>query len=149
MSEDGIATDPSKLEAIKNWPTPKDVGDEKSGLGMFGYYRKFVKDYSKKARPLMRLTEKGVEFAWGKDEEEAWQMLKKELLNAPILAYPGPTKRFILDTDASGYRIGAVLSQVQSDRERVIASGSRTMTKEERQYRVTWQVLLAMVNFVQ
>ena len=116
MSEDGIATDPSKLEVIRNWPTPKDVGDVRSGLHMLGYYRKFVKGYSKKARPLTRLTEKGVEFAWGEDEEEAWQMLKKELLNAPILAYPDPTKWFILDTDASSYGIGAVLSQVLGGR---------------------------------
>ena len=58
----------------------------------------------------MRLMEKGVEFAWGEDKEEAWQMLKKELLDAQILAYPDPTERFISDTDASGYGIGAVLS---------------------------------------
>ena len=89
-----------------------------------------------------------MEFAWGKDEEEAWQMLKKELLDAPILAYPDPTERFILDTDASGYGIGAVLSQVQSARERVIAYGSRTMTKEESRFCVTWQELLAVVNFM-
>ena len=62
-----------------------DMGDVRSGLGIFGYYQKFVKDYSNKARPLTRLTETGVEFAWGEDEEEAWQMLKKG---------------FILDTDA-------------------------------------------------
>ena len=53
---------------------------------MFGYYRKFIKDYSKKARPLIRLTEKTVEFRWGKEEEEAWQLLKDELVSAPILA---------------------------------------------------------------
>ena len=77
MSEHGIATDPSKLEAIKNWLTPKDVGDVRSGLGMFGYYQKFVKNFSEKASPLTRLTEKGMEFAWREDEEEAWQMLNK------------------------------------------------------------------------
>ena len=70
------------------------------------------------------------------------------LLDAPILAYPDPTKRFILDTDAGGYGIGAVLFQVQGGRERVIAYGNRTMTKEERRYCVTWQELLAVVNFV-
>ena len=69
----------SKLEAIRNWP--KDVGDVTSGLGMFGFYKKFVKDYSKKSRPLRRLTEKGVDFVWGEAEENAWQMLKRELLN--------------------------------------------------------------------
>jgi len=148
VSPVGICTDPSKIEVIQSWPTPKDAGDVRSGLGMFGYYRKFVKDYSKKAKPLTRLTEKSVEFVWGKAEEEAWQLLKDELVKAPILAYPDPKKAFILDTDASGYGIGAVLSQVQEGREKVIAYGSRTMSKEEKNYCVTRKELLAVVYFV-
>ena len=72
---------------------------------MFGYYGKFVKDYSKKAHPLTWLTEKSVDFVWGKEEEEAWQFLKDELVKAPILAYPDPEKDFILDTYANGYSI--------------------------------------------
>ena len=144
----GISTDPSKIEAIKHWPTPKDAGDVRSGLGMFGYYRKFIKGYSQKARPLTRLTEKSVDFVWGKDEEEAWQLLKDELVKAPILAYPDPEKEFILDTDASGYGIGAVLSQVQEGKERVIAYGSKALSKEERRYCVTRRELLAIVHFV-
>ena len=71
-----------------------------------------------------------MEFAWGEDEKEAWQ--KKELLNAPILAYPDHTKIFILNTDASSYGIGAVLSQTQDGREKVFAYGSRKMTKVKR-----------------
>ena len=148
VSPIGISTDPSKIEAIKNWPTPRDASDVRSGLGMFGYYRKFIRDYSKKARPLTRLTEKTVEFKWEREEEEAWQLLKDELVSAPILAYPDPEKEFILDTDASGYGIGAVLSQVQEGRERVIAYGSKALTKEERRYCVTRKELLAVVHFV-
>jgi hypothetical protein len=148
VSPVGISTDPSKIEVIENWPTPKDAGDVRSGLGMFGYYRKFVKDYSKKAKPLTRLTEKDTEFVWGEKEDEAWRSLKEGLVNAPILAYPDPKERFILDTDASGFGIGAVLSQVQGGKERVIAYGSRTMSKEERRYCVTRQELLAVVHFI-
>ena len=144
----GISTDPSKLEAITDWPTPKDVSDVRSGLGMFGYYRKFIKDYSKKARPLTKLTEKGVEFMWGEEEDAAWNQLKDELVKAPILAYPDPDIPFILDTDASGVGIGAVLSQVQEGRERVIAYGSKTLSKEERRYCVTRRELLAVVYFM-
>ena len=148
VSPAGISTDPSKIEVIRNWPTPKDAGDVRSGLGMFGYYRKFIKDYSKKAKPLTKLTEKNAEFIWGSEEEEAWRLLKEELVKAPILGYPDPEKDFILDTDASGYGIGAVLSQIQDGRERVLAYGSRTLTKEERRYCVTRKELLAVVHFV-
>lgn len=143
----GIATDPSKIEAIKSWPTPKDASDVRSGLGMFGYYRKFIKNYSEKARPLTRLTEKTVDFVWGSEEEKAWNTLKDELVQAPILAYPDPKEGFILDTDASGFGVGAVLSQVQEGRERVIAYGSKALTKEERRYCVTRRELLAVVHF--
>ena len=148
VSPVGISTDPSKIEVIRDWPTPKNVGDVRSGLGMFGYYRKFIKDYSKKARPLTRLTEKKADFIWGDEQQEAWQLLKDEMVKVPILAYPDPEKDFILDMDASGYGIGAVLSQVQDGRERVIAYGSRTLTKEERSYCVTRKELLAVVHFV-
>ena len=148
VGSEGISTDPTKIEAIKNWPTPKDASDVRSGLGMFGYYRKFIREYSRKARPLTRLTEKNVDFSWGPEEEAAWQLLKDELLKAPILAYPDPTKEFILDTDASGFGIGAVLSQIQEGKERVIAYGSKALTKEERRYCVTRKELLAIVHFV-
>ena len=144
----GIATDPSKIAVIETWPTPQDVSDIRSGLGLFGYYRKFIKDYSKIARPLTRLTGKGVPFVWGEEEQLAWDTLKQKLVESPILAYPDPTAQFILDTDASGYGIGAVLSQVQGGKERVIAYGSRTLTKEEQRYCVTRRELLAVVYFL-
>ena len=148
VSSAGISTDPSKISVIENWPKPKDVSDVRSGLGVFGYYRRFVKGYSNLAKPLTKLTEKDVEWDWGPTEDEAWNSLKNGLINAPILAYPDPNEKFILDTDASGFGIGAVLSQIQDGKERVIAYGSRTMTKEERRYCVTRQELLAVVHFV-
>ena len=104
-----FSTNPSKIEVIKNWPTPKDASDVCSGLGMFRYYWKFIWNYSGKARPLTRLTEKTVDFVWGSKEEEDWQILKDELVRAPILAYPDPKEEFILDTDASGFGIGSVI----------------------------------------
>ena len=84
----------------------------------------------------------------GPEQEEAWAELKQKLLQAPILSYPDPKGEFILDTDASAYGMGAVLSQVQGGQEKVIAYGSKSLTKEERRYCVTRKELLAVVYFV-
>lgn len=102
----------------------------------------------KRPEPLTRLTEKNVEFVWQKEEEEAWQTLKDELLKVPILAYPDPTKKFIVDTDTSGFSIGAILLQAQEGQERVIAYGNKALMKEERCYCITRRELLAIVHFV-
>ena len=112
----GILTDPAKIKAIKNWPTAKGVSDIRSGLGMFGYYRKFIKGYREKARPLMRLTEKNVEFRWQEAESKAWQTLKDELVKAPILVYLDPTKEFVLDTDASGFGMGQYFHKCRTEK---------------------------------
>ena len=124
----GISIDPAKIEVIRNGPTPNDLSTVRLGLGMFGYYRKFIRDYSKKARLVTRLMEKNVEFIWQDTEEEAWQTLKDELVKAPILAYPDPSKEFILDTDARGFGVDGVFSQIQDSREHVIAYGSKALT---------------------
>jgi transposase InsO family protein len=148
VSAEGISTDPEKIEAIQNWPIPQDASDIRSGLGLFSYYRRFIKDYSKTARPLTKLTEKDAEFVWEEPQQQAWKQLKDAMTRAPILAYPDPDQDFILDTDASGFGIGAVLSQIQGGKERVIAYGSRTLSKEERRYCVTRRELLAVVYFL-
>ena len=136
VSQTGISTDSAKIKVIQNLPIPKDVSHVGSGLGMFCYYWKFIRNYSKKARPLTQLTEKSVEFVWGPEQEETWQFLKEELVRAPILMYPDPKEQFILNMDASGYGIRAVMSHIHDGRERVITNRSKVLTKEERRYRV-------------
>ena len=148
VSGEGISTDPEKIKAVEDWKVPKDLHDVRSFLGLCSYYRRFIKDFSSIAKPLTQLTEKERDFVWGTAQEEAWLDLKRRLVNAPILAYPDPQLSFILDTDASGFGIGGVLSQVQDGEERVIAYGSRTLTKEERRYCVTRRELLSVVYFV-
>ena len=112
VSGAGIATDPEKVQAVREWPTPKSVTEVQSFLGLAGYYRRFVRSFSDVARPLHRLTEKGQEFQWGEDCEVAFQELKQRLQEAPILAFPEPDAEYIMDTDASDIGVGAVLSQV-------------------------------------
>ena len=148
VSAEGIATDPEKVRAVQDWGVPKNLTDVRSFLGLCSYYRRFIPQFSTIAKPLTRLTEKDHGFRWGDEQEEAWATLKHKLLSAPVLAYPDPQKEFILDTDASAFGIGAVLSQVQDGQERVIAYGSRCLTKEERRYCVTRKELLAVVYFL-
>ena len=148
VSSEGVSTDPEKVEAIQNWKVPHDLTDVRSFLGLCSYYRRFVPKFSEVAKPLTKLTEKDQPFTWGSEQEQAWLDLKQRLMSAPILAYPDPSAEFILDTDASGYGIGAVLVQVQEGKERVIAYGSRSLTKEERRYCVTRRELLAIVFFL-
>lgn len=148
VSDKGVATDPEKVNKVKNWPTPRCLKDLRSFLGLCSYYRRFIEGCSRIARPLFKLVEKEAEFVWTDECENAFQELKTKLTTAPILAYPSREGKFILDTDASDFAIGAVLSQVQEGHERVIGYASRTLNKHEKNYAVTRKEMLAVVNFV-
>jgi len=113
------------------------------------YDRRFVHDLAAISRPLQRLTKCGRKFSWTVECESAFATLKTCLTSAPVLAFPNYSKPFILDTDASQERIGAVLSQELEGQERVIAYASRTLTKVERRYSVTRKELLAVVTLIQ
>lgn len=101
------------------------------------------------ASPLVKLTKKESDFVWDTQCEDSFQTLKQILAGPEIMAYPRDDEEFILDTDASGEAIGAVLSQFQDGRERVISYGSRTLTKSERNYCITDKDLLAVRHFVE
>ena len=146
VSSDGVRTDPSKIEIVRNWPTPKDKNELRSFLGLATYYRRFVKDFAKVARPLHQLTEKDRVFNWNNLCNSAFEKLKNDLCDAPLLAYPVRGKMFVLDTDASNNGIGAVLSQHINEEEKVLAYYSRGFAKPERNYCVTRKELLAIVN---
>ena len=148
ISRDGVATDPSKTEKVTTWPTPTSVRETQQFLGFVGYYLRFVKDFAQIARSLHRLTERPTNFVWTAECQDAFDELRRCLTSAPILAYPDFSRQFVLDTDASDTGIGAVLSQVEGDgQERVVAYGSRLLTKPERRYCVTRRELLAVVTF--
>ena len=148
VSERGVAPDPAKIESMEGWSTPANVTEVRSFLGPAAYYRRFIKDFSRIASSLHRLTEKGRMFSWDETCQTAFEELKVHLTSAPVLAYPKLETKFILDTDASDVAIGAVLSQKFDEREHVIAYGSRCLSKAERQYCVTRKEFLAIVYFV-
>ena len=132
VSEEGISTDNEKIQAVKNWPLPKSAKQVRSFLGLCSYYRRFVQDFAKIARPLHKLCEKGNKFAWSDDCQVSFTALKEALTTAPVLAYPILGQQFVLDTDASEHSVSAVLSQVQEGRECVIAYMSKAMNSHER-----------------
>lgn len=147
VSDQGVATDPEKIRVVAEWPRPTDVAGVRSFLGLAGYYRRFVKDFASVARPLNRLLEKSQQFCWGSGEEVAFEHLKHALTTAPVLSFPNLQQPFIVDTDASDYGLGAVLSQVdpESGLERVVCFASRTLNRAERRYATTRKEMLAVV----
>ena len=148
ISNSGVSTDPEKISSIVNWPTPTNVTELRSFLGLASYYRRFICRFAEVAAPLHRLQEKAISFQWSEQCNTAFETLKRRLSSAPVLAFPRSSDTFILDTDASEHGIGAVLSQNQHGVERVIAYGSRTLTKSERNYCVTRRELLALIYFL-
>ena len=150
VSREGVRPDPANVSKIANWPRPENTKQVKSFVATGSYYRRFVKGYAQIARPLTELTKKDCPFQWTEDCEEAFNAIKKALTGPEVMGYPlSDGGCFYLDTDASGYGIGGVLSQMQSGRERVIAYASRGMSKAEKNYCITEKELLAVVYFMQ
>ena len=147
VSKDGIATNPKKIQLVKDWPEPTNLKQLRGYLGLTGYYRRFIKDYSKVALPLTNLLKKNAPFNWTQDCQDAFDDLKR-MMSPPVLTLPNKNDTFILDTDASDSNIGAVLSQRQDGQERVIAYAGRVLTTNEKNYCVTRKELLAVVYFL-
>jgi len=145
VSERGIATNKEKISAVKNWPTPITKKQIRSFLGFCSYYRRFVKGFSLIAKPLFSLTENSSKFIWTEQCNTAFEELKLRLTSSPILSFPTEIGQFILDTDASNHGMGAVLSQVQDGKEKVIAYLNKVFDKSERNYCVTRRELLAII----
>lgn len=111
ISEEGVATDDSKIQSIRDLPTPSTLKELRGFLGLTGYYRKFIKHYAILSQPLSALLKKGVMFVWTDNTETAFQVLKSALITAPVLSLPDFSQQFVVDTDACDVGIGAVLSQ--------------------------------------
>ena len=149
VSEEEILPNPRNIEKLLNWPRPVNTTQVRGTIGLGSYYRRFVKDFSKLVHPLTELIKKDKPFKWTDKCEEAFQKLKEVLTGAEVMGYPKNDCQFVLDTDACDISLGAVLSQIQAGRERVIGYASRTLSSTERNYCVTDKELLAVVNFVQ
>ncbi|KAI3808860.1 hypothetical protein L1987_24823 [Smallanthus sonchifolius] len=130
INKKGIHVDPSKIEAIKNWESPRTPTEVRQFLGLAGYYRRFIENFSKIALPLTTLTQKDKKFDWTDEQESAFQLLKQKLYSAPILSLPEGTDNIIVYCDASHQDLGCVLMQ----REKVIAYASRQLKIYEKNF---------------
>ena len=110
ISEAGVAMDPDKVQAVKDWPTPRTVRALRGFLGLAGYYRKFIRDFGSITAPLTKLLKKEG-YRWSEEANTAFQALKTALSTAPVLHMPDFSQDFIVDVDASGSGFGAVLHQ--------------------------------------
>ena len=142
MGKDGILVDPSKIEAVNNWPRPASVSEVQSFFGLAGYYRRFVEGFSKIAVPLTELTKKSMRFTWYDKCEANFQELKQRLIKAPVLSLPNDNGNFFVYCDTSKMDLGCVLMQEG----RVIVYALRQLNEYEQRY-PTDDLELATVAF--
>ena len=147
LSVDGLRMDPKKIQVIVDWARPTNLKEVQAFVGFVNFYRRFIRDFSKKAKALTRMTKKLVEFEWTTEAEEAFNLLKKTMTEAPILRHYDRTKQAILETDSSDYVNAGVLSQY--DDEGVlhpVAFYSRNMIPAECNYEIYDKELLAIIR---
>ncbi|GKE33789.1 hypothetical protein Tco_1453111 [Tanacetum coccineum] len=142
INSEGLKVDSAKIEAMMNWQAPKNVGKIRSFLGLAGYYRRFIQDFSKIASSLTKLIKNNSPFEWGEEQEEAFVTLRRKLCKTPILILPDGTEDMIVYCDASYVGFGCVLMQ----RGKVIAYASRQLKKHEENY-PTYDLEFAAVVF--
>ncbi len=143
---EGIHTVDSKINAVKHFPTPQNVENVRSFLGLAGYYRAFVRNFASFASPLTSLLKKDVPFIWHDARRQTFESLKHVLTHTPVLAFPDYKKPFILSTYASSLGVGAMLMQAsESQRPHRIAYASRVLNSAESKYSVTHLEALGVV----
>lgn len=145
VTEQGIQPDPSKVSAIEKFPCPTNTKSLKSFLGLVGYYRKFIRDFSKISNPLFSLLKKNVIYHWSPFCDEAFRKLKNAIISSPIFQFPDFSKIFTLTTDASANAIGSVLSQENDNFDLPVAFASRVLNKAEKNYSTIEKELLSIV----
>jgi len=145
VSSKGVEMEPEKVKAIQDWPVPKSQKEIRSLLGLAGFYRRFIKNFSKIISPMTGLLKKDAKFDWGEKQESASQELKRAITNAPILANPDPNLPFTVVTDSSGFAIGAALCQDDGNGSRPIAYISMKLLSAEMNYPTHERELLAII----
>jgi hypothetical protein len=145
-SIEGISASPDKVEAVTNFPVPKNVKEVRSFLGLASFYRRLIPKFAEIAKPLTELTRKDSPFKWETRQETAFTRRKLALTTEPVLAYPDFSSEFILTTDASKVAVPAILSQVQVAIEKPVCYASRQISRAEQNYSASELELLAITS---
>ena len=145
ISEGHVGMDPVKVKGISEWPVPKCKREVQAFLGFTNFYRRFIQDYGKIAKPLSSLTGNS-EWTWGIEQQRAFEMMKDTIIKAPVLVIPNDDDPFRVECDASDFAIGAVLSQRQGDKWHPVAFLSKAMNATERNYEIYDKELLAVMT---
>lgn len=160
VSKDGVRLNQSKINAVKDYPAPRNKKELSSFLGLASYYRKFIREFAEKAHHLTKLTKKNSSWIWSPEQEKSFDNLKNALVSEPILSYPDFSKPFIVYTDASGFGIGAVLAQPlraesfnfdephHLEEDLVIAYSSKHLNEREARWSTTEKEAFAIVHAV-
>jgi hypothetical protein len=143
ISREGIKMDPDKIKAIVDWEIPRTVVDVQSFVGFANFYRRFIEDFSEIVAPLTNLTRKEVQFLWSPDCMKAFQRLKEVFTSAPILKHFDPDLPCRVETDASDFASGGVLSQLHKGIWYPVAYYSRRHIAAERNYEIYDKELMA------
>jgi hypothetical protein len=148
VGRNGLRVMADKVQAVQDWPAPRNAGDVRSFLGLAGYYRRFVEGFSRLAAPLHELTHTadGQVFEWKAEHQSAFDTLKRGLKGAPVLALPDPDQPYVLNTDASDFATGAVLQQDQGRGLQPIAYLSHKMSPAETRYPTHDKEMLAIIH---
>ena len=148
ISPRGVLPNPANTMKVSSWPRPTNPTEVRSFLGLASFYRRFILDFAQISSPLTDLTHKGRQFVWTDDCEEAFNSLKQALTSPPLLAYPDFGNKFFLATDASQDAVGAVLSQMEDGKDRVVAYYSQKLTATQRKWSTYDRKLWAIVSSV-
>ena len=144
----GLAPFSEKVRAVREFPTPTSISKVKSFLGLANYYRKFIKDFSRLAKPLNDLTKKAKSFIWTEAAQNSFTELKRRLITAPILSHADPKLPYRLTTDASKAGLGWVLEQKQEGKYRVICYGGKSLTPAQSNYGISDLEALAVITAI-
>jgi hypothetical protein len=134
VTSEGVRPDPEKIKAIINFPTPKNATDIISFLGLAGYYRKFIPQFSNITKPLNDLLKKNQKWQWEAEQIESFRLMRIALTHKAVLKFSDFTQPFVVTTHASGLAVGAKLSQGKIGQDKPTAYASMTLTREEINY---------------
>jgi len=147
IGPNGIKMEKEKVDRVLSWPEPKNMKDIRKFLGLTNYYRRFIKDFARVARPINVLTRKDVKWQWGVEQQKAFDELKRVFTTKPVLAAPDLDKEFRVEADASNYATGEVLSMKCSDEMwRPVAFIFKSLSDTERNYKIHDKEILAVVR---